>query len=277
MKITKCYFCGSEQHTYYAEENGFHLVKCDICGLLFVEDRPNESEITQAHRQGVHRGLNSFNVTGAFNPNKVSAYLKILEDIFKGDLGNKKNWLDVGCGHGEFMAAIQMYGSAGLVVKGSEPNVHKQESARKRGLNVSYFEIESHEEKYDVISMLNVYSHLPDPPTFLNLLKKILKPQGELILETGDTAGLSAKDHYRPFYLPDHLSFAAERIIAILERLDFEILTIKKYLFMSFNLKSIGKELIKVILPNYKSGLKYYLNRKKYSQTDMFIRARLKS
>ena len=34
----------------------------------------------------------------------------------------------------------------------------------------------------------------------------------------------------RPFYLPDHLSFASESIIIrILERLGFEILSVKKY------------------------------------------------
>jgi len=276
MKITNCYFCGSEQHTFYAEENGFHLVKCGVCGLLFIDDRPNNSEISQAAKQGIHGGLNSFDVTGGFEPAKIAIYLKILEDLFNGDLGNKKSWLDVGCGHGEFMIAVQKYGSDEVIVRGTEPNVRKQESARERGLNVNYFEIESHEDKYDIISMLNVYSHLPDPITFINSLKRILKPQGELILETGDTAGLSAKDHYRPFYLPDHLSFASESIVlGILKRLDFDILSIRKYPYMGFNLNRIVKELIKAILPHYQSRLKYY--RRIYSQTDMFIRARLRS
>lgn len=276
MKITNCYFCGSEQHTFYAEENGFHLVKCGVCGLLFIDDRPNDSEISQAAKQGIHGGLNSFDVTGGFEPAKIAIYLKVLEDLFNADLGNKKSWLDVGCGHGEFMIAVQKYGSDKVIVRGTEPNVRKQESARKKGLNVNYFEIESHEDKYDIISMLNVYSHLPDPPSFLNLLKKILNPHGELVLETGDTAGLSAKDHFRPFYLPDHLSFASEDImVGILKRLDFEILSIRKYPLMRFNLDRIVKELIKAILPNYQSKLRYY--RRIYSQTDMFIRARLRS
>lgn len=278
MKITNCYLCGSEQHTFYAEENGFHLVKCDVCGLLFVEDRPNDSEISEANKQGLHGGRNAFDVTGTFDPAKITVYLKILEDLFKEDLGNKNTWLDVGCGHGEFMVAVQKYGSAEIIVKGTEPNVHKQESALERGLNVSYFDIESHDEKYDIISMLNVYSHLPDPPAFLNSLKRILKPHGELILETGDTAGLSAKDHYRPFLLPGHLSFASEGIVVdILKRLDFEILSIKKYPLMQFDLNRIVKELVKTILPFYQSRFRWYLKRKLYSQTDMFIRARLKS
>jgi SAM-dependent methyltransferase len=277
MKISNCYYCGSEQHTFYAEENGFSLVKCDTCGLLFLEERPDNHTITQAHQQGKHGGLKELDATGIFIPDKIPQYIKVLENLFKGDLGNIKTWVDIGCGHGEFIAAVQEYTSGGVVVKGTEPNVHKQESARNRGLNVDYFDIESHEEKYDVISMLNVYSHLPDPPMFIKSLKKLLNPGGELILETGDTACLSAGDHYRPFYLPDHLSFASESIVTgILERLGFEILSISKYPFKRFEIRSIARELVKAVLPQYKSGIQYYLKWKIYSRTDMFIRASLK-
>jgi SAM-dependent methyltransferase len=245
---------------------------------LFLKNRPDDHEISQAHKQGKHGGLKEFDVTGIFNPVIIPQYLRVLEDLFNGDFGNKETWLDVGCGHGEFMVAVQKYSSGGFTVTGTEPNIHKQESARQRNLNVGYFDIESHKEKYDIISMLNVYSHLPDPPTFLKSLKKSLNPGGELILETGDTAGLSAKDHYRPFSLPDHLSFASESIVVgILERLDFEILIITKYPFIRFDLQTIARELVKVVLPQYKSRLWYYLKGKKYSQTDMFIRARLKN
>lgn len=277
MTISKCYYCESLEHTFYAEENGFVLVKCDGCGLLFVENRPNDNEITIAHKQGKHRGLKEFDVTGEFKFKKVNNYLKVLEDIFKGDIGKNKSWLDVGCGHGEFMVAVRKYNSTEIVAKGTEPNVLKQKSARKRGLDVSYIDLESHKEKYDIISMLNIYSHLPDPPKFMISLKKLLKPCGELLLETGDTANLAAKDHYRPFYLPDHLSFASEGIIiGIMKRLGFEILSINKYPFIRTDTISIAKEIVKVILPQYKSRLRYLLKWGMYSGTDIFVRGRLK-
>ena len=275
MKIATCYYCGSGQNTFYAEENGFSLVKCDSCGLLFMENRPEDDDILKAHKQGKHPGVKELDVTGRFNPKKISQYIEALEDIYKGDIDSKKTWLDIGCGHGEFMVAVEKYSSGKITVIGNEPNISKQESARKKGLNVGYFDIAAHEGKYDVISILNVYSHLPDPPAFIHKLKKLLNPDGELILQTGDTANLSAEVHYRPFYLPGHLSFASESIvIGILERLNFEILSVKKYPFMRFNLSLIAKELVKAFLPQYKSRIVYYF---KNSQTDMFIRARLKS
>ena len=278
MLVSSCYNCGSEEHDFYAEENGFSLVKCARCGLLFVAERPDDAEISAAHRQGKHRGEKEIEATGHFQPARIPEYVGILEDLFRGDLQGKKTWLDVGCGHGEFIAAVEKYAPHEIRVKGTEPNVQKQESARKHGLDVGYFDIDAHEQKYDVVSLLNVYSHLPNPPLFLKSLRNRLNPGGELILETGDTAGLSARDHYRPFYLPDHLSFASEEIVVgILERLGYEIIRIKKYPAMQPDLRIIARELAKLVLPNYESSLRYYLKWKLYAQTDMFIRARLKN
>ncbi len=252
-----CYSCGRGERTFYAEENGFTLVKCDGCGLIYLVDRPADHEISEAHRQGRHGGSRELDVTGRFN--------------------TAATWLDVGCGHGEFLAAIQEYSGGRIAPRGTEPNVRKQESARAKGLDARFFDIESHEERYDGLSLLNVFSHLPDPPAFLASLRKLLEPGGELLLETGDTAHFAAADHYRPFHLPDHLSFASESIVVgILERLDFEIINIKKYPFVGLDLKSFAREAVKALLPRYDSRLRYYRKWKTYSRTDMFIRARLK-
>ncbi|MEN6475529.1 MAG: class I SAM-dependent methyltransferase [Syntrophaceae bacterium] len=278
MKTAGCYYCGSGNHRFYAEENGFTLVKCDGCGLLFVENRPDDDQITQAHKQGKHAGLNELDMTGIYNPGRVRMYRKVLEDLFGGDMGHLRTWLDVGCGHGEFIQAVQRYAPGMVEARGTEPNVHKQASARKRGLNVDYFDLETHTGRYDVISLLNVYSHLPDPPRFLEGLKKLLEPGGEIIVQTGDTAGFPAPDHYRPFCLPDHLSFASQAIVVgILERLGFEVLSIRKYPYVRLELGSVLKEIVKALLPQFSSRLRYYLKWKQYSATDMYIRARLKN
>ncbi|HQP30322.1 MAG TPA: class I SAM-dependent methyltransferase [Deltaproteobacteria bacterium] len=278
MKTVRCYYCGSGNSSFYAAENGFQLVKCDGCGLLFVKDRPDDDQISQAHRQGRHAGEKELDVTGRYSPGRVRTYRKVLQDLYGGDMGHIRTWLDVGCGHGEFMLAVQRYASGNIEVTGTEPNVHKQASARARGLNVGYFDLETHGVHYDAISLLNVYSHLPDPPRFLENLIKLLNPGGELIVQTGDTADFSASEHYRPFSLPDHLSFASQAIVVgILERLGFQVIHIRKYPYVRLELGSMLKETVKALLPHFSSRLRYYLNWKKYSEADMFIRARLRN
>lgn len=277
MQITRCYYCGSEKRSFYAEENGFNLVKCSNCGLLYVDDRPDDTEVAQSHVHGKHQGNKEFDITGAYNPYVIPRYLRILDDLYQGNIDGAETWLDVGCGHGEFMMAVGQYTSGQVKVCGIDPNVHKQASARERGLDVGYFDIQSHDKKYDVISLLNVYSHLPDPESFMVSLTKIMDRNKELVLETGDTTRLSPRDFPRPMDLPDHLSFASEDIVkGILERIGFEIISIKKYPFMDFDLNRIVREFIKVVVPGYKSNIRYFLKRRVYAQTDMYIRARYK-
>jgi len=278
MTKTVCYNCGSGRHASYAEENGFSLVKCRECGLLFVDNPPEVHQIGDAVREGRHRGTRELKVTGRFNSAAIPEYVAMLEEVFGADLVSKRTWLDVGAGHGEFVKTIDDVSAGAIAVRGMEPNVHKVESARKRGLNVSSFAIVTHEEKYDVVSMLDVYSHLPDPPSFIESLKHLLNAKGEILLQTGDAANFSARDQFRPFGLPDHLSFASEGIVvSILERLGFEIVKVRKYSYLRRDPKSIAKEIVKLFLPTYNSRLRFYFNWEKYCRTNMFIRARLKN
>jgi len=252
------------------------LVKCRECGLLYVNPRPEDEEIEQSHQLGMHQGAEMLDVTGRFDWLKVRVYEGVLRDFFyPAEYFDEKHWLDVGCGHGEFLVAMERVGRGRVMVEGVEPNAHKRESARKRGLSVSSSDLAHHEGQYDVVSMLNVYSHLPHPPSMIMGLTRLLRPGGELFLQTGDTASLDSDDHPRPFWLPDHLSFASEEIVvSILERKGFEILDIKKYPFVRLGLGSLTREIAKAILPGKKSHLKCLFRYRLYSQTDMYIRAR---
>ena len=277
MQEVDCYNCGSEIHIYYASENGYDLVKCSDCGLLYVNPRPTDEDIEQAHQTGVHRGSELLLTTGYRNPQKINNYLEILREFFPNELIlTRKKWLDIGCGYGEFLEALNIFTKGEIKLKGIEPNIDKQISAKKRGFDVSFFDIEKHTGKYDVISSLNVYSHLKDPPRSIQSWKHLLNPRGELLLETGDTADFDSKDHHRPFYLPDHLSFPSEKIVIdILERTGFEILEVKKYPFIKLSLFMVVKEIIKIFWPHKLSRLIYLMNPNSYANTDMYIRARL--
>lgn len=132
----------------------------------------------------------------------------------------------------------------------------------------------------DIISLFNVYSHLPDPPAAFSEYREMLSDNGLFLLQTGDVADLDSKSHYWPFSLPDHLSFASERIVVnILTKLGFEIVCVKKYPLIKGRISMLrfAKEVIKILLPNKESHLRSILMPKKYSHADMYILARKKS
>ena len=116
---------------------------------------------------------------------------------------------DIGSGTGEFILAIKNFADDNIDILGSEPNLDKQKIANKK-INTTFVDIDNSDDKYDFISMLNVYS-ISMTYKFYKI-KKITKTKWRNLIETSDTVNLTAKQHYKP-YLPDHLSFASEKIL----------------------------------------------------------------
>ena len=273
---TSCYYCGGSSSRPFAAENGFALVQCSGCGLLYVFPRPQEQDIAEAVRQGLHPG--NLETTARFYPPHLWEYWRVLRDLYGSELTDRnRTWLDVGCGHGEFLLTLKQIAGAHVAAVGSEPNEHKQKSARSRGLNVSFIPMDRHDGRYDCISLLNVYSHLPDPGAFLQLLRQRLAPGGELILQTGDISGLTPDTMFRPMYLPDHLSFATEEIVTgLLRRKGFRIVRVRKYpafplvatfLRIGMHLATGRISKVKELVQNYSVSRRL--------KTDMWIRAAL--
>ncbi len=281
MITVHCYSCGSGSSFPYATENGCTLVKCDSCGLLYVNPRPSDEEIEEGVKVGAHSGDKVLESTGHYMHAKEKIYRKVLRDIYGTELQNcKRSWLDVGCGHGELLTILKEISHGNVMPRGFEPNRNKITAARRRGLDVDFFDLFSHTAKYDCVSLLNVYSHLTDPPHFLSLISRSLKPGGELLIQTGDTANLKYSLHPTPFLLPDHLSFTSQEILCgILRKIGFELVSITKYPTLKFAWvrERFLKEAVKLALPGRKSQipLMYQMFRIRRYKTDMWIRARL--
>jgi SAM-dependent methyltransferase len=225
-----CYACGETRSRLYAEENGFRLVKCAGCGLLYVNPRPSDEVISQGARTGLHEGAATLERIGSFLPRKVEVYVQILADLFPSRKLEASPWLDVGAGHGEFLEALASFSGGATLAKGLEPGLAKREAARARGLDVEDERFEPEPGSLGGLSLLNVYSHLPDPVQALTRFGGWLRPGGLLLLQTGDSAHLSYRYHHKPFDLPDHLSFANERIVrSILERVGLRVVRTAKY------------------------------------------------
>lgn len=274
-----CYNCKTKKNDYFDSEYGYDLVKCTNCGLIYVNPRPDDKYITNATMLGVHTGINQRVVTGSYHRYKINIFLGVLRDLYTIDSFQEDGmkWLDIGCGFGEFIEALQCYSGDNLSITGIDPNQAKIHSARKQGLTVKSVGLDELDDKYDFISLLNVYSHLANPEEFLNKLRKYLTQEGELLLQTGHICHLPKEHHPKPYDLPDHLSFANKEIVVnILERLGFEIIDVKLYRSSVypryFEIIKIIKLLIKIII---RRGERIDYLYPKYPDTDMYIRCRL--
>lgn len=118
-----CYNCGSGEKSPYATENGFSLVQCKKCGLLYVTPRPDSSDINTAHQYGMHKGETTLETTGKYSASRSNDYMDVLKDLYEDELQEqKRTWLDIGCGQGEFLAALEKYSGGKVLAMGLEPN-----------------------------------------------------------------------------------------------------------------------------------------------------------
>lgn len=246
-----CPLCDNKRYELFSEENGFQAVRCSKCSLIYVNPRPVLSMISEAVKTGLHNEVDGGrNVIVRRVSSNVNLYKKILTEIFS-DIREKAipiSWLDIGAGYGEFIEAVMAVAPNGSNILGIEPMQPKAIAAQKRGLNVKNIFLSDVNEKYDIVSLINVFSHIPDIKSFLNEIKQVIKPDGYFFLETGNIADLqSAKEVPTELDLPDHLIFAGEKQIEMwLTEAGFEILSIKrrrKDTFINF-LKNIIKKIL---------------------------------
>lgn len=261
LEQVNCYYCQSWQYTYYDQENGYQLVKCRNCGLLYVNPRPKESTINRAAHTGLHQGDKIFNATNKLHRSRINRYVKILATIYPEIPNQKIKWLDIGCGNGEFLMALKTHFGNHIEVHGIEPNEHKLKTTTSLGLDVDFSKYSDHIGEFDAISMLNVYSHIANPIEFIKNWQKTLKPAGELIIQTGDSANVEPLWHQKPYNLPDHLSFANKEILeGIMQKTGFQIQKCKSYQKSNSTktkLIAFSKDLAKLVL-HKNNNLRFY-------------------
>ncbi|MFM8533317.1 MAG: class I SAM-dependent methyltransferase [Acidimicrobiia bacterium] len=170
-------------------------------------------------------------MTGRYRPARIRTYLGVLRDIYGPSLpAGLTSWVDIGCGHGEFLAALRAFGGPSLSLIGLEPNVLKADGCVSRCLDVRTGTLGDLPGTFTAISLLNVFSHLQDPKAFLGECAARLEPGGELLLETGDTAHFPPELHPRPLYLPDHLLFGNEAILRrVFRDLNLDVVSVHTY------------------------------------------------
>jgi SAM-dependent methyltransferase len=213
----------------WAKENGYDAIKCNNCGLVYVNPRPSASLISEAVKTGLHRDVAHGRTAIAYRTaGNVRLYRQLLSralpDVWTA--GHPISWLDVGAGYGEIVEAVTMLAPPGSRVEGIEPMTPKVAACRRRGLNIKEAYLTSVEGQYDFVSLINVFSHVPDFHEFLRDVKRVMNPAGEFLMETGNIGDLTnVRDVPTELDLPDHLVFAGEQNISrYLNEAGFEIL-----------------------------------------------------
>ncbi|MGC8787731.1 MAG: methyltransferase domain-containing protein, partial [Anaerolineae bacterium] len=191
LEYVHCNLCGADDTELVAEVEGFHIVRCRQCGLVYVNPRYREDFLQQLYtaeyydHDGIRNGQAFFGYEDyiADEENIKITFAKRLRTIER--FANKGRLLDVGCATGFFLDLAR---AKGWEVVGSEVSEFAARYAREKlGLEVrlgALKELHFEAEAFDVVTMWDVIEHVADPMGDLLEVWRILRADGLLSLIT---------------------------------------------------------------------------------------------
>jgi len=233
MEWVKCDLCGLDnverlltgKERLLGGEEEFGVVRCRNCGLIYTNPRPTREEISRYYPSQYSAFAFSQGGLAAFlRRTSMEREVKKMRELI-GEVGRV---LEVGCGTGEYLAALQ--GVGGWSVMGLEPSPYAAQVAKERGLEVVAGTLEEAglaDEAFDLVILRHVLEHLPSPSQALEEVRRLLVDGGLCLLTLPDIGSWEAKLLGRFWYdldLPRHLyHFTKKSLFNLLTKHRFQV------------------------------------------------------
>lgn len=165
----------------------------------------------------------------------------------------KGKLLDIGAGTGDFLVMAQ---KNGWKIKGIEPSLKAKGIAETKGVSFVNGLSELEDHSIDVITMWHVLEHVPDVEAQITELKRIVKPDGTIIIAVPNYKSYDAQ-HYGIFWaaydVPRHLwHFSKTSIKLLFAKQGMELVKILPMKFDSFYVSLLSEK--------YKTGKMNFLS-----------------
>ncbi len=239
-KPPACRACGSAHTTLVGTKSGefirreFEFHRCCDCEFLFVEPFSGFAIYDDAYYRGA--GPDPFvDYETEYRDYRRTDRALEFADLFRLATHHipqtpasaaPLHWLDFGCGAGGFLKFLREQGALAhrpLVLTGHDVGSYAELLQTADGFRILDFDQITREPsaQFDIISLIEVIEHLPDPSAALALVARLLKPGGLLLLTTGNLDSPVARRHgihYRYCAPEIHVSLFNPRCLARLYR-----------------------------------------------------------
>jgi SAM-dependent methyltransferase len=192
MDTVSCNYCGSPYSTQLYKipdlylnrmDIYYTLVRCDHCGLIYQNPRPDPEEINAAYPTTYEAFVQKPNLNW-LRKKSLNYGIEKRCNIVNSAKREKGRILDVGCSTGLFLHTMESkyrWESYGVEINKFAANVAK----KQHQLNVYLGNLEQASFPsgfFDAVTLWDVLEHLPDPTSTLQEVKRIIKPNGVLVI-----------------------------------------------------------------------------------------------
>ena len=210
-----CLICHTRE-VFAFTKHSYRLYRCPSCHLLRTQLRESPQHLLRTYYSAEYftgrpsrAGYADYIDDETVIRRNAQMFLKLIACHLHRFPGRRL--LDIGCATGTFMRQAQ---SQGFRVAGVDVSDFAISQARKNfprqihhgTLATAKFRPGS----FDLITLLDVFEHLPHPIQELARCRRLLKPSGLLVINTGDTDSFMAKlegQRWHYFIPPQHLFF----------------------------------------------------------------------
>ena len=190
LQSYQCPVCtgGKTKHLYNIQ--GFNIVRCCLCTMVYVNPRLRNEEVYDIYRKDYftnkEHGYENYDLTDHL---RDKTFQRWYCDIEPNLLLNTGNALDVGCASGSF---LRLLSQKGWDVKGIELDQDMFENVKRQGFDVSNTPLEHYNSstKFQLITLFDVIEHLPYLNKDLEKLSRLLDSKGSIVLVTPNIKSL---------------------------------------------------------------------------------------
>ena len=208
--VKACHVCKGLRVYYLFSACGHRVVRCDDCGLVFLNPQPSDDELAQVYGENYFLGSDSEAGRKTVSDIKQATARLYLSEIRRYHGSESGRLLEVGCGDGDFLVLAEAEGWNVTSIEYS-PAASKRAQLRLKNGEVRCGELQQAglaAEQFDLCVISDVIEHIRSPGDFLQEIHRVLKPGGTLFIATPSIDSWSARVMRRNW-----MEFKAEHLI----------------------------------------------------------------
>jgi 2-polyprenyl-3-methyl-5-hydroxy-6-metoxy-1,4-benzoquinol methylase len=211
-----CPLCGEARRAHLFAKDGYPIVRCSRCGLVFVDAEISTAELESRYGEQYYTGGVFHDYIGERAERIASA--RVHCDLLA-QLEPRGRLLDVGCAAGFFLEAA----ATRWEVTGVEFSPYAADFARRtlghRVLTGDIAGVDLDGAPFDVVTLWNTIEHMSDPVKAIAHVAKVVAPGGLVVITTGNVSGPMARRSLQEWDLmvpPEHLFFFSPETLTTL-------------------------------------------------------------